>query len=164
MLEFDFEQSLGCWIALTNQSLRRALTARLADEGITIRQWEVLACAAFKQHGLSQVELAEMLGIEAPTLAGILSRMERDGWLVRETCPRDKRRKLIRPSDKVNEVWERMVQCCFEVRAEATAGFTPEELATLKKFCERIRSNLESPADQSCTPNLGTSPGVLNQH
>lgn len=149
MLEFDFEQSLGCWIALTNQSLRRALTARLADEGITIRQWEVLACAAFKKNDLSQVELAEMLGIEAPTLAGILSRMERDGWLVRESCSRDKRRKLIHPSEKVEEVWEQMVACCLEVRAQAVSGFSPEELATLKNYCERIRANLEAHCEAS---------------
>lgn len=144
MLEFDFEQSLGCWIALTNQSLRRALTARLADEGITIRQWEVLACVAFKKNDLSQVELAEMLGIEAPTLAGILSRMERDGWLVRENCSRDKRRKLIRPTEKVEAVWEQMVGCCLEVRAQAVSGFNSEELATLKNYCQRIRTNLEA--------------------
>ena len=149
MLEFDFEQSLGCWIALTNQSLRRALTARLADEGITIRQWEVLACAVFKQNDLSQVELAEMLGIEAPTLAGILSRMERDGWLVRENCSRDKRRKIIRPSDKVEEVWEQMVDCCLEVRSQAVSGFSPEELSTLKHYCERIRANLEATSELS---------------
>ena len=144
MLEFDFEESLGCWIALTNQSLRRALTARLDDEGITIRQWEVLACAAYKKNGLSQVELAEMLGIEAPTLAGILSRMERDGWLIRENCTQDKRKKLIRPSEKVDEVWEQMVDCCLQVRSQAVNGFKPEELATLKNYCDRIRANLES--------------------
>src|SRR5690606_30438672 len=91
MLQYDFDESVGCWIALTNQALRRAVASRLADESITLRQWEVLACIALKEGELSQVELADMLGIEAPTLVGVLARMERDGWLNRVSCNQDRR-------------------------------------------------------------------------
>lgn len=144
MLQYDFDESVGCWIALTNQALRRAVAARLADEEITLRQWEVLACLALKGEDVPQVELAEMLGIEAPTLVGVLSRMERDGWLTREGCDQDRRRKLIRPSTKAESVWGRMVDCCHEVREQATKGFTRQELATLQNLCTRIRENLDS--------------------
>lgn len=147
MLQYDFDESVGCWICLTNQSLRRAVASRLADEAITIRQWEVLACIALKGGELSQVELADMLGIEAPTLVGVLARMERDGWLARVSCSEDRRKKLIRPTEKAEAVWERMVTCCHEVRERATQGFTREELQLLKQFTERIRENLNVPCD-----------------
>ena len=150
MLQYDFEESVGCWIALTNQALRRAVATRLADEEITIRQWEVLACSALKPDNLSQVELADMLGIEAPTLAGVLRRMERDGWLTREPCEDDKRRKLLSPTDKAQALWSRMVECCHEVRQQATEGISREELATFKDICQRMRSNLEAPATSDC--------------
>lgn len=142
MLQYDFDESVGCWIALTNQSLRRAVAARLADESITIRQWEVLACVTLKGGEVAQGELAEMLGIEAPTLVGVVSRMERDGWLLREECTEDRRRKLIRPSEKAALLWDRMVECCHEVRERATQGFSREEIEQLKSFTERIRANL----------------------
>ena len=48
MLQYDFDESVCCWIALTNQTLRRAVATRLADEEITLRQWEVLAWLSAK--------------------------------------------------------------------------------------------------------------------
>ena len=102
--EFDFEHSVGCWIAQTSHALRRALDYELSREGITFRQWEVLAWSGSSE-ALSQAELAERMGIEAPTLAGILSRMERDGWLERSCCPKDRRKKRFRPSAKADAVW-----------------------------------------------------------
>ena len=146
VLEFDCEQNVGCWIAQTSHAMRRALDEELAREGITFRQWEVLAWSNSGE-ALSQAELAERMGIEAPTLGGILSRMARDGWLARSGCPND-RRKRFRPTPKAEAVWGRMLQCCHAVRERATEGLSSEELATLKRTCEVIRQNLgqESPA------------------
>ena len=141
MLEFDCEQNVGCWVAQTSHSLRRALDEELAREGITFRQWEVLAWSTSSEQ-LSQAELAERMGIEAPTLGGILSRMARDGWLARSGCPHDRRKKRFRPTAKAEAVWGRMLQCCHAVRERATEGLTSEELAAFKRTCELIRQNL----------------------
>jgi DNA-binding MarR family transcriptional regulator len=146
VLEFDFEQSVGCWITLTSHALRRALDEELAREGITFRQWEVLAWTTSSEK-LSQAELAERMGIEAPTLGGILSRMERDGWLARSCCPNDRRVKRFRPTAKAEAVWGRMLDCCHAVRKRAVEGLNAEDLAAFKRTCETIRQNLgqESP-------------------
>ena len=141
VLEFDFERSVGCWITLTSHALRRALNEELAREGITFRQWEVLAWTTSSEQ-LSQAELAERMGIEAPTLGGILSRMARDGWLARSCCPHDRRKKRFHPTAKAEAVWGRMLQCCHSVRQRATDGLSDDELAAFKRICEAIRQNL----------------------
>ena len=143
MLQYDFDNSVGCWVALTSHALRRALSAELARERITLRQFEVLAWIALDGEQ-SQSELAERLGIEAPTLAGILVRMERDGWLERYSCPVDRRRRRIRATKQAEQVWSRMVECCLRVRRQATAGISADELVLFKQICERIRANLVS--------------------
>jgi len=140
-LQYDFDESVGYWVCMTSHAIRRALDAELAREGITFRQWEVLAWIAMEGEQ-SQVELAERLGVEAPTLAGILARMERDGWLLRFACPVDRRRKRIRATEKAESLWLRMVDCCRSVRARATQGVSADELAALKQTCEKIRLNL----------------------
>src|SRR6185369_3295388 len=140
VLQYDFENSVGCWLVMTSHAFRRALNAELARQGITMRQWEVLAWIALEVE-LSQAELAERLGIEAPTLVGILDRMERDGWLDRHQCPKDGRKKRIRPTTKAESVWAKMVECARQVRAKATEGISAEELAQLKSVCARIRAN-----------------------
>lgn len=148
MLRFDFENSVGYWICMTSQAMRRAFSSKLAEEGITLRQWEVLASLAMNGDA-SQSDLAEYLGIEPHTLAGILRRMERDGWLRRRCCDDDRRRNRLEPTEKAEEIWQRALHRCHEVRAQATAGFTAAELSLLKKLCDEIRQNLatvESPA------------------
>jgi len=143
-VQSEFDESVGCWIALTAHTMRRALDAELAREKITFRQWEVLGWISMCGE-LSQAELADRLGIEAPALVGILSRMERDGWLRRTTSPHDRRCKLIRMTDKVEPIWSRTLECCRRVRAQATDGITDENLQCLKTTCEKIRENLSAP-------------------
>lgn len=150
MLAYDFDESVGCWVAMTAHALRRALDLELSREHITFRQWEVLASLSLENEQ-SQTEMAERLGIEAPTLAGLISRMERDGWLVRQNCPNDRRKKRIRPTEKANEIWNRTVEMCKRVRAQATQGISAEDLQTLKRVCQTIRENLEASVPD-CAP------------
>jgi MarR family transcriptional regulator for hemolysin len=141
VLKYDFDQSVGCWINMANLVYRKALDVELNREGITFRQFEVLAWLVLKGE-LSQSELADRMNIEAPTLAGIIERMEQGGWIERRPCCDDKRRKRLRPTERADAVWTRMVDCCLRVRARATQGIAPEELAVMKSVCERIRENL----------------------
>ena len=141
MLEYDFENSIGYWVCATAHDLARVLNDELSAHGITFRQWEVLAMLSLGGEQ-SQSELAERLKIEAPTLVGVLDRMERDGWIVRMADPHDKRRKLIRATKQVEPVWSRMIECAKRVRGRATAGLTGEELETLRGLLGRVRDNV----------------------
>jgi MarR family transcriptional regulator for hemolysin len=151
MLEYDFENSIGYWVCATAHELARALNVELSDHGITFRQWEVLAMLSLGGEQ-SQSELAERLKIEAPTLVGVLDRMERDGWIVRATDPHDKRRKIIRATRQVEPVWSRMVQCAKRVRGRAIDGFSRDELETLCRLLARVRENMARDGQPGETP------------
>jgi MarR family transcriptional regulator for hemolysin len=158
VLRYDFENSVGYWICMTSHAFRRTLSARLAEEGITLRQWEVLAWLAC-DGDVSQSELAECLGIEPHTLAGVVRRMERDGWLRRTSCSDDRRRNRLEPTERGEEVWQRALQHCHAIREQAVAGFTPAELSLLKKLCAEIRANLAVP-DHPCQPCEAGAPAT----
>ncbi len=145
-------QGVGSWIVSTAHAFRRALECELSQEGITFRQWEVLVWL-HSDGEQPQNELAEKMGIETQTLGGILSRMERDGWLTRESCPEDRRRKMIRPSDQAEKILEGMHACCDRVRIQAIQGISESHLEKLNRTCERIRKNL----DHEC-------PGLANTY
>lgn len=153
MLEFDFENSIGFWICSAGHAIRQNMNTELASEGITFRQWEVLACIALGDR--TQTQIAERLGIEAPTLVGVLERMEQGGWLERVNCTKDRRKKMIHVTAQAEELWARSVECAHRVRARARVGLSDEELSTLKSLCNRILSNLtadsgESPDELGC--------------
>ncbi|MGC1273485.1 MAG: MarR family transcriptional regulator [Planctomycetaceae bacterium] len=143
MLEYDYEDSVGYWLTTAAHAIRRTLEAELCREQITIRQWEVLNWLSLEGE-LTQAELAERMCVEAPTLTGILCRMERDGWLERRGCTDDRRCKRLRPTERAEAVWNRMAACGHRVRQSATEGLTAEELQSLKAICARIRRNLGS--------------------
>jgi len=141
MLTYDFEQSLGYWACSTAHVLRKALDAELATEGMTFRQWEVLALLSI--HGeQTQKDLGDRMGLEAPTLGGIIDRMERDELLVRVPCPDDRRCKRIRVTEKAEKFWERGVACATAVRERARNGISDEQFAVFQDVCRIIRGNL----------------------
>lgn len=142
MLTYDWENSVAYWVCAASHVFRKTLDARLTPEGITIRQWEVLAWLSARGCG-SQAVLAEQLGIEPHTLAGVLKRMEKAGLLVRKPCAEDRRKNTLHPTEKAEEVWNRVSQIAHDIRMQATRGFDAEELATFKDLCERLLQNLD---------------------
>jgi MarR family transcriptional regulator for hemolysin len=139
--QYDFENSVGCWVCMTAHAMQRALNEELAPHGITYRQFQVLAWLAM-EGSLSQTELAERMDIEPATLVSVLNRMERDGWVSREECATDRRKRIVRPTPRANPIWDQGVACAMRVRERATAGFEGEDLDRLKSLLEGVLENL----------------------
>jgi MarR family transcriptional regulator, transcriptional regulator for hemolysin len=143
VLVYDFEESIGYWLTMATQAFHRALSEEVAPHGITYRQSMVLGWLALEGE-LSQAELASKMMVEPPTLVGILDRMERDGWITRNGCPSDRRKKLIRATTAAEPVWEKIAHGGRRARARAANGLSPDELETLKLLLERVTQNLGS--------------------
>lgn len=145
MLQYDFEQSVGYWMTLGAAAYQKVLNDELMPHGITFRQTQVLGWLVL-EGDLSQVELATRMMIEPPTLVGILDRMERDGWISREACAHDRRKKIIRLGPPAADAWVKIIECARRVRARATEGLSNEQQQTLRSLLERVNQNLGSPA------------------
>jgi MarR family transcriptional regulator for hemolysin len=141
MLEYDFEQSVAYWVVMTAHAFERALNNELSQHGITYRQWQVLGWLALEGE-LSQVELAERMRIEPPTLVGILERMERAEWIRRRPCPMDRRRRLVSPAPSAEPIWSKVVACARKIRGQATLGIDEADLHKMKATLGKIRDNL----------------------
>ena len=146
VLQYDFQSSLGYWICMTSRAYERAIHQELLPQGITHRQCQVLAWLAMEGE-LSQVELADRMNIEPPTLVRVLDRMERDGLIAREACPDDRRRKLIKPLPKATPVWRKITTCAERVRTRAAKGMTVQQKETLKSLLALVQENLSESSD-----------------
>lgn len=142
MLEFDFQSSIGHAICMTGHLFERAMRDELVPSGITFRQCQVLAWLAMEGEPMSQVELADRMNIEPPTLVSALDRMERDGLIVREPCAEDRRKKFVKPLPKAKGVWKKIIACAERVRQRATGGLSEQEVATLHSLLVRVQTNL----------------------
>ncbi|MCG8586352.1 MAG: MarR family transcriptional regulator [Pirellulales bacterium] len=152
MLDYDFDESPGYWLIMAAEAYQRAVNEELAPHGITFRQCQVLGYLSL-EGTLSQCELADRMRIEPPTLVGILDRMERDGWIRREPCPDDRRRKRIHPLPEAEPVWAKIIACGQQVRARSVDGLSDAERQQLKSLLTRVRKNLTAyePAEEVAT-------------
>ena len=76
-------------------------------EGLTTQQWAVLGALSRKkaQGGMSVGDLARYLMVSRQNLAGLLSRMERDGHVAIAPDARDRRSRLVTMTDAGRHVW-----------------------------------------------------------
>jgi MarR family transcriptional regulator for hemolysin len=158
MQHYSFEDSVGYWTILTANAFQKALNDELSQHGITFRQAQVLGCLAM--HGeLSQIELANHMMIEPPTLVGILDRMQRDGWICRHGCSSDRRRKLIRATPEADAIWEKVIDGGMKVRARGNQGLTNADIATLIRLLGMVHQNLLSTSELPVQSVEGVPPG-----
>lgn len=140
VLRYDFEESIGYWIAMANHAMVRTFQDRLAPFDITYRQAQVLGWLAL-EGPLTQSELAARMLIEPPSLVGVLDRMEEADLIERRPCDQDRRRKMVHTRPAARRVWSQIAKCAREIRAQATEGLTREEVATLKRLLRKVREN-----------------------
>lgn len=142
-MQYDFEASVGYWTTIASLAFRRELNEQLAPHGITFRQSQVLGWLVL-EGDLSQAELCQRMEIEAPTLKGLIDRMEAAGWVRRTPCEHDRRKKIIRPTREAEPVWEKIAACARRVRQQSTAGLSDDETAELIRLLRKVHQNLNA--------------------
>lgn len=93
---------------------------------------------------MTQAELARRMAIEQPTMAATLSRMERDGMIVRRRDPEDGRKTLISLTPEAKGKMEIVVSAVTAVNGVALEGLTESEQQTYLSLLGKIIANLES--------------------
>ena len=143
---FTRDTSLGYQVNHAARLFAQALHQRIAPLGVVPGQFAQLL-ALFEADGQTQRELCEQVGIEQPTMANTLQRMERDGLVRREPDPADGRRARVLLTDRARELEGPLVAAARAVNATATRGLNAPEVAAVLAALTRIIANLEKDTD-----------------
>ena len=140
-MQSDPHESIAFHCNITLKVFLGALGEKLKGTGISPGQF--LALANLTSFGpISQSELAARLAITGASTTKLIERMERDEWVRREHDPKDRRVKLVIPTEKALEIWKESDQIRKELLAQAYQGINPEELEIVKRVLKDIRINL----------------------
>lgn len=104
-----------------------------------------------KHEGLTQKELADLLGVQPATIAKMINRMEHNDLLTRAANPGDKRTKKIYLTPKARGLLEKVDQLHKVIGDETFKDFTPEEKMLLRRFLTQIKDNLLGALCKGCT-------------
>jgi DNA-binding MarR family transcriptional regulator len=122
------------------RSLRLELTRlnHRVSERIEVRDIDLDCFDLIARRGtLTPKELAELSGVHPATLTGILDRLERGGWIVRERAAGDRRSVQLRPAPRsAAQIVPHFARMNHAMDA-ACADFTDEQLDVIVEFLRR---------------------------
>ncbi len=142
MTPFDTEK-LGILLTGTARDWRNKLDRRLRPLGLSQGKWITLAHLADAGQPLTQRQLAERVGIEGPTLAGILDRLQGDGWIERKESPTDRRCKTVHLRRNSAAILDQIYSTAQKLRHELLADIPAADLQTCMSVLTRIRKKAD---------------------
>ncbi len=133
----------GLQLFSTARTWRTTLDQRLRPLGLSQGKWRTLMHLSNGGDKLTQKEIADRMGIEEPTLAGLLNRLETDGWIKREESPNDRRCKIVHLQRRSKSVLDEIFSAAHQLREELLEDLPARDLETCMRVLTRIREKAE---------------------
>ncbi len=125
---------------------RKTVEKRVCSLGIHPSQHHLLMYIA-RNEFCTQNSIAEAMEISAATVAVSLKKMEKGGYIEKQTSNHDNRSNKIALTEKGKYVAEHSERMFDEVDRKMFSSFTEEEQVEFYSYMERIVSNLKSIAE-----------------
>jgi MarR family transcriptional regulator for hemolysin len=138
---------LGLVLFGTARAWRTKLDQRLRPLGLSQGKWRTLMHLSQGGNRLTQKEIAERMGIEGATLAGLLDRLENDGWVERRDSAEDRRCKTVHLQRRSKAVLDKIFNTAHDLRSELIEDISERDLETCIRVLSKIRDKAERPAN-----------------
>lgn len=124
-----------------DRAFKRCIECRVKDTGVYRSQHRLLMHLS-RMPNRCQAELARHLEISQAALTVSLQKLEKGGYIRRETDSTDGRVHQVVITEKGRRVIEQSNSMFLEEEAAMFAGFSEEEMEKMQEFLERINRNL----------------------
>ena len=141
MFREDLSRNFGFILNDVARLMRTTFDRRVKALGLTRSQWWVLN-HLFRNDGVTQSELADILEVKKATLGRLLDRMEQKGWVRREGHAGDRRAKRVFLTEEVEPALKTMRTAAAEVRREAISGLSAAQQEQFVDALLAIKGNL----------------------
>ncbi|MCU1423109.1 MAG: hypothetical protein JWN36_2760 [Microbacteriaceae bacterium] len=143
----DFTSTVEGVISPLIPTLARAHRAKsqelLRETGLSAGQ-ELIVMRLFDSPPQSQAELTRWLGVEPPTTAKMLARMEKAGIVERVPSETDRRVTLVSLTDEGRAIHGRVENVWGDLERVTVAGLAPAEVQELERLVRHMLSNLQN--------------------
>lgn len=137
------EDTLAFKVLKATKSTRPVISAALTDVGLHPGQ-ELLLSQLWREDGINQTELVERLGVEPPTVSKALNRLERAGFVRRESAGRG-RAQAVFLTDAGRTLQEPVEAAWRRADEQLVKGLSEGERATFAALLVRIARDDTSP-------------------
>jgi DNA-binding MarR family transcriptional regulator len=145
---------LGFLLARVSAQVTRATNAALAEAGVRVRQYSVLALACDTPDGVTQRDLAQVLGLDPSQVVALVDELADAGLVIRSAPEADRRTRIVAPTGAGREARDRTAALADRAVGASLSALSPEDQATLRSLLIRVLSL--PPAGQPDSGSLGT--------
>ena len=132
----------GHYIRLLHSATDQAMTGALASMDLTAAQGHIMGFITHRPQPPCPRDVEEAFRLSHPTVSGLLSRLEKKGFIELRPDEKDRRVKRIYVLPKGQELNETMHATILASEAKLTAGFTDEEKEQFAQLLQRAIRNV----------------------
>jgi MarR family transcriptional regulator for hemolysin len=158
-MKSDWE-TIGPLLHGTARAWRLKLDERLKPMGLSQAKWRTLLHLSIASDALTQAEIAARLGVEEPSVVTLLHRLEREGWVTRQSSPRDRRCKMVHLGQRAQRVIVQINAAADELRHQLLADISRSELRT----CIKVLRQIYGKAERRDEPRRTATSSVRQRH
>lgn len=144
----DETDRLGFLLHDATRLLRKTFEKHAVRYGLSSAQWRLLV-RVFKEEGVAQARLAELLEVEPISVSRLVDRMEQAGLIERRSDPSDRRVRTIFLTDKTRPIFGDMRAVADKVFDHALQGLDAEQRRTIINGLKTIILNLSDDDPQA---------------
>ena len=132
----------GPLLRFLHSSVDREINAALEKMELTSAQGHILSYTRHQKTPPCPKDIEEAFHLSHPTVSGLLSRLEKKGFIELKTDENDRRSKRIFILPKGEECTNALHQTILATEEKLVAGFTEEEKHQFRSLLERTVTNM----------------------
>lgn len=137
------KKDIGYFIKNINDKLKVKADADMKRYGLTLSQSRVLAFLHENGGIATQKEIEVFLKVSHPTVVGIVSRMEQNGYVVCRIGENDKRNKMVELTRKAEELGADMENSILDNEKMLLSSLSEADVEHLREMLLVMYNNLE---------------------
>lgn len=141
----DYEKIPLHWVNRLSFLTRKTLSQGFEEEGLFVsaEEWAILLILWSKGEQ-TPTALADVTFRDRTTITRLIDQMVKKQFVVREHDEKDRRRVLIKASDKGEALKDELVPIAKSMIATATSGISSQDIETTVKTLSQMTNNLLS--------------------
>ena len=143
--DFTLDDSVPYLMIRVSGLMNRQLELDLRPLKVSFQHWRVLAVLAQK-NGSSITDLSEYAVVPHSSLSRLLSRMEADGYVRRQTDGQDARTVRVYTTAVGEVMYRRILPMAVAVRERAMAGLSAAQKTSLLAALNHMLGSMQAPA------------------
>jgi len=134
-----FKDCLCFQVGKVSRKMAKLTRDAVVPYGLTTVQFFLLT-ALYKEDGISISALAQKVVLDKATLTGLLDRLERDGFVLRQVDPGDRRAVRVQLTPKAEGLRQTLTDLYHSINRKFLSFLSDEERRTFERVVSKIEN------------------------